>query len=166
MFQSAKQITGFPKMSPTPGATSTVFLFQSAKQITGFPKAVPDFVICALSVVSICQADYWLPQGLSTAPPWCVLRNVSICQADYWLPQVITNPDDAKDPWYVSICQADYWLPQVLVTTAPAWYTGAFQSAKQITGFPKAARRARRKPPTSFNLPSRLLASPRACPAK
>ena len=39
-FQSAKQITGFPKtcVSGTPIARTIVF--QSAKQITGFPKSI------------------------------------------------------------------------------------------------------------------------------
>ena len=63
---------------------------------------------------------------------------------------------------YVSICQADYWLPQVCWLTSLPNHVRLFQSAKQITGFPKygvvmVAVRLR----LCFNLPSRLLASPR-----
>ena len=38
MFQSAKQITGFPKFTGVPTLSPSPHRFQSAKQITGFPK--------------------------------------------------------------------------------------------------------------------------------
>ena len=61
-FQSAKQITGFPKRRFQPSNVRRIE-FQSAKQITGFPKHSCASLLIALKVVSICQADYWLPQA-------------------------------------------------------------------------------------------------------
>ena len=182
-FQSAKQITGFPKRL-TRWALSAESLFQSAKQITGFPKADEPAPRIRRRNVSICQADYWLPQAVTNGFFPRLNIRVSICQADYWLPQV----PETRGPIVlsaVSICQADYWLPQVEPDRDGAHRVIGFQSAKQITGFPKFLARdvgvmgaavsicqadywlpqgfsssRRQTTPRCFNLPSRLLASP------
>ena len=86
---------------------------------------------------------------------------VSICQADYWLPQGFADDNNA-------VLFLSFNLPSRLLASPrsrsprSALRCSKFQSAKQITGFPKMANSI----PTacrsaSFNLPSRLLASPR-----
>ena len=137
--------------------------------------------------VSICKADYWLPQvsgstspvatscsfnlqGRLLASPSQADRRlkrgqvVSICKADYWLPQGRGNRQLCRAAQAVSICKADYWLPQGDDATSGSAVTTVFQSARQIIGFPKQAMRllARLRPGTCFNLQGRLLASPRA----
>ena len=60
-FQSARQIIGFPKCVRSASSTNGKS-FQSARQIIGFPKDMHcDHAFCAVDV-SICKADYWLPQ--------------------------------------------------------------------------------------------------------
>ena len=110
-------------------------MFQSAKQITGFPKNRHRGRGYLGTTVSICQADYWLPQDASSR-----LCSTGEC--------------------HVSICQADYWLPQEYGSSYLQCDCKKFQSAKQITGFPKTACKWDSVIPFGFNLPSRLLASP------
>ena len=60
--------------------------FQSARQIIGFPKHKQYRARLHASSVSICKADYWLPQVRAVG--FVHKREiVSICKADYWLPQ-------------------------------------------------------------------------------
>ena len=140
-------------------------------------------------LVSICQADYWLPQGGKRALRIADEVFQSAKQITGF-PKPVLRPAGAGDEvgLVVSICQADYWLPQVKVNILPAQAANLFQSAKQITGFPKldaqiaaivqahtrfqSAKQITGFPKcgwleaisphwVGFNLPSRLLASPR-----
>ena len=63
LFQSARQIIGFPKVSIVQHVNGDVSQeFQSARQIIGFPKIAEHRTKTGWQPVSICKADYWLPQ--------------------------------------------------------------------------------------------------------
>ena len=67
-FQSARQIIGFPKLRAYQRFNRSTRKFQSARQIIGFPKRTNRRFAELDTAVSICKADYWLPQGLCGKP--------------------------------------------------------------------------------------------------
>ena len=77
------------------------------------------------------------PSPRTSGGSWPMPR-VSICKADYWLPQERWRVCGRRR-FRVSICKADYWLPQVQLASLLRLMTHGFQSARQIIGFPKAA---------------------------
>ena len=138
-------------------------MFQSARQIIGFPKCRPIALDIVGFVVSICKADYWLPQKRQPAGVGKRRQRVSICKADYWLPQA-----RSWCPWRlrrscVSICKADYWLPQVVLLPHITKGCDSFNLQGRLLASPSPARRRRdASARTCFNLQGRLLASPRS----
>ena len=185
-FQSARQIIGFPK----PGCASCrpcTLKFQSARQIIGFPKPARPRPPRRTRPVSICKADYWLPQVpllRSRAPR---PQQFQSARQIIGFPKGLDRNRRGRDSSHVSICKADYWLPQVAMH-APGWLCrrpfqsarqiigfpkvafavsasvdALFQSARQIIGFPKVVEFAHANDGgASFNLQGRLLASPRS----
>ena len=113
-------------------------LFQSARQIIGFPKLyLFERPNAHRHGVSICKADYWLPQDCGERRARPRGGSVSICKADYWLPQVLHAGRRQHLGREVSICKADYWLPQARWRVRVVAGANKFQSARQIIGFPK-----------------------------
>ena len=112
-FQSAKQITGFPKSAGSLPCPTTLGCFNLPSRLLASPSTVLSWWLFACDCVSICQADYWLPQGMRVTARAVSSAIVSICQADYWLPQGHLLTVRPPLMCSVSICQADYWLPQV-----------------------------------------------------
>ena len=64
-FNLPSRLLASPRLRRIGTKTEGSARFQSAKQITGFPKRPIDRRCCCACRVSICQADYWLPQARS-----------------------------------------------------------------------------------------------------
>ena len=158
MFQSARQIIGFPKGMGI-GSKDQEQVFQSARQIIGFPKDDPQRHDCVKVQVSICKADYWLPQ-VSRARVERTTTAVSICKADYWLPQDQRRQKAAIKATGFNLQGRLLASPSCVIYARPL-QTLRFQSARQIIGFPKQHILQQRADSChGFNLQGRLLASP------
>ena len=110
--------------------------FQSARQIIGFPKTG------------------------GTSPASAVTRLVSICKADYWLPQAPGLRPRCHCRPHVSICKADYWLPQAEQCQQERSAIRCFNLQGRLLASPSLTRGQLVSHEESFNLQGRLLASP------